>query len=203
MNRPKRVLDLVLILAFGPLIVPVLLVVALAILLVDGRPLFYTSKRLGLGSEPFAFHKFRSMVVDADRLRSAEANEADGPLYKVALDPRVTPLGALLRKYSLDELPQVLNVLRGDMHFVGPRPLPEEDIARHIEEHGEHAPWAEARALVKPGITGLWQVMGRSDLPFERMVEFDMLYLEQWSPMRDVAILIRTIPAVLMGRGAR
>ena len=202
-GRLKRILDLVVVLALGPLILPLMCFVALMVVFFDGRPVLYTSRRLGRGKKTFDFYKFRSMVVGADERRSAKDNEADGPLYKVTDDPRVTSLGSFLRKYSLDELPQLLNVLRGDMHLVGPRPLPDKDLSRHVQQHAEHAHWAEKRAQVKPGITGLWQVMGRSDLPFEKMVELDMLYLQQWSLARDIHILWRTIPAVLAGRGAR
>lgn len=198
----KRLFDVVAVLLGGAVLLPVLLGVAAAVKLHDGGPIFYVSPRAGKGGRPFPFFKFRSMVVDADRLRAATANEADGRLFKSAADPRITPLGAWLRRWSIDELPQLWNVLRGDMNLVGPRPLPVEDLAG-IERDAEHSYWFEERSRVNPGITGLWQVSGRSDLSFQRMVELDVAYIQHWSLLLDLQILIRTIPAVLRGRGAR
>ena len=151
----------------------------------------------------FDFFKFRSMVVGADKLKDQlrERNEADGRLFKLKDDPRITPFGHFIRKYSIDELPQLLNVLRGDMNLVGPRPLPAEDLAG-IEQDAEMAYWFEQRGKVNPGITGLWQVMGRSDLGFAEMVRHDIYYIQNWSFWLDVQILLKTIPAVLRGRGA-
>jgi lipopolysaccharide/colanic/teichoic acid biosynthesis glycosyltransferase len=158
---------------------------------------------VGRGGRTFDFFKFRSMVVDADRMKDElrAFNESDGRLFKMRNDPRVTPIGRFIRKYSVDELPQLLNVLRGDMNLVGPRPLPEADLAG-IEDDPEMRYWFEQRGKVKPGITGLWQVMGRSDLGFAEMVRHDIYYIQNWSFWLDVQILLKTVPAVLRGRGA-
>ena len=141
--------------------------------------------------------KFRTMVAGAERLQDEleERNEAEGALFKIRDDPRVTRVGAALRRLSLDELPQVLNVLRGEMSLVGPRPLPLRDY-RMLED------WHRQRYLVLPGITGLWQISGRSNLSFDDLVRLDFYYLENWSIWLDVAILVKTIPAVLGRRGA-
>ncbi|MGE0296597.1 sugar transferase [Pseudonocardia sp.] len=178
------------------MLLPVLLAVAIAIK-ADGGPVFFRQVRLGQGGRPFPMVKFRSMVVNAERLRSdlLTANEGAGPLFKMARDPRVTAVGAWLRRYSLDELPQLFNVLTGSMSLVGPRPpLPEE--ARG------YTPEAQRRLLVKPGMTGLWQVSGRSDLSWEESVRLDLRYVENWSMALDAMILWKTIGAVVTGRGA-
>jgi len=178
------------------ILLPVLLFVAVAIKL-DGGPVFFRQVRLGQGGRPFLMTKFRSMVVDAERLRAdlVGSNEAAGPLFKMARDPRITAVGSWLRRYSLDELPQLFNVLTGTMSLVGPRPpLPEE--ARG------YTPEAQRRLLVKPGMTGLWQVSGRSDLSWEESVRLDLRYVENWSLALDAMILWKTIGAVLGGRGA-
>jgi lipopolysaccharide/colanic/teichoic acid biosynthesis glycosyltransferase len=143
------------------------------------------------------------MVVDAEKVRASlqEKNESDGRLFKMTNDPRITPIGAFIRKYSLDELPQLLNVLRGEMNLVGPRPLPVSDL-EGIEDDVQYAYWFEQRSRVQPGITGLWQVEGRSDLGFSAMVELDVHYVNNWSLLLDLQILLKTIPAVLRGRGA-
>jgi lipopolysaccharide/colanic/teichoic acid biosynthesis glycosyltransferase len=137
------------------------------------------------------------MYQDADaRQADLEAsNEADGALFKIRRDPRVTPVGRMLRRFSIDELPQLINVLRGQMSLVGPRPLPERDFER-LED------WHKKRYLVLPGITGLWQVSGRSDLDFDDLVRLDFLYLERWSVFLDLTILMKTVPAVITRRGA-
>lgn len=198
----KRAFDLVLVLTGGALVLPGLLVVAALIKLEDGGPVLYVSKRAGRGGRTFDFYKFRSMVPDADSRRDDLPNETDGRLFKLAGDPRITRIGRVLRRWSIDELPQLLNVLNGDMNLVGPRPLPVEDLAG-IEHDPEHWFWFEQRGRVKPGITGLWQVKGRSDLPFKSMVDLDVHYIQDWSLLLDLEILLRTIPAVLRGRGAR
>ncbi len=153
--------------------------------------------RQGIGERPFACLKFRTMYVDSEhRQADLEAlNEASGALFKIRDDPRTTPVGRLLRRFSLDELPQLVNVLRGEMSLVGPRPLPERDFER-LEE------WHRKRYLVLPGITGLWQVSGRAELDFDDLVHLDFLYLEHWSLAVDLTILLKTIPAVLSRRGA-
>lgn len=184
--------------AFGLLMIsPVLLLIALLIKLNDRGPVFYRQRRVGRDGNVFMMIKFRTMVVNADHIRSEliDANEGAGPLFKMRRDPRVTRVGAVLRRYSLDELPQLFNVLGGRMSLVGPRPpLPKET------ESYERA--ARRRLLVKPGLTGLWQVSGRSDLTWDESVRLDLRYVEDWSLALDVVILWKTARAVLGGRGA-
>jgi exopolysaccharide biosynthesis polyprenyl glycosylphosphotransferase len=176
---------------------PVLLASALAIKLTSRGPLIYRSSRPGIGGQPFDCFKFRTMHADADQRQAdlEEHNEASGALFKIKEDPRVTAAGRILRRFSLDELPQLANVLRGEMSLVGPRPLPQRDFDR-MED------WHKKRYLVLPGMTGLWQVSGRSDLDFDDLVRLDFLYLERWSPFLDLTILVKTIPAVFTRRGA-
>jgi len=179
------------------LLSPVLLACALAVKLGSRGPVVFRSVRPGIGGEPFACLKFRTMRTDAEE-HQAELegeNEASGALFKIRQDPRVTPMGRMLRRFSLDELPQLWNVLRGDMSLVGPRPLPTRDFER-LED------WHKKRYLVLPGITGLWQVSGRSELDFDDLVRLDFLYLERWSVSLDLVILLKTVPAVLRRRGA-
>ena len=176
---------------------PLLAGCALAVRLTSKGPILYRSYRPGIGGKPFACLKFRTMYSDADA-RMAELehlNEADGALFKIREDPRVTPVGRWMRRFSVDELPQLWNVLRGEMSLVGPRPLPQRDYDQ-LEE------WHRKRYLVLPGITGLWQVSGRSELDFDDLVRLDFLYLEHWSVSLDLSILVKTLPAVLRGRGA-
>ncbi len=193
----KRAFDVVgatlLLIALSPL----LAAIWAAIRLSSRGPALFRSRRQGIGERPFACLKFRTMYVDADRRQGdLEAlNEASGALFKIRDDPRTTPVGRLLRRFSLDELPQLVNVLRGEMSLVGPRPLPERDFGR-LEE------WHRKRYLVLPGITGLWQVSGRSELDFDDLVRLDFLYLENWSLALDLTILLKTIPAVFSRRGA-
>jgi exopolysaccharide biosynthesis polyprenyl glycosylphosphotransferase len=200
----KRAFDLVAVFAGGTLLLPFLVAVALAIKLQDGGPILYVGQRAGRGGRRFPFYKFRSMVVNADQLKAGlrDANESDGRLFKLSNDPRITAFGAFIRKYSIDELPQLLNVILGDMNLVGPRPLPIDDL-KGIDADPEHRYWFDQRSRVNPGITGMWQVEGRSDLSFSRMVELDVYYIQNWSLFLDLQILLRTIPAVLRGRGAR
>jgi exopolysaccharide biosynthesis polyprenyl glycosylphosphotransferase len=176
---------------------PVVGIVALLVKTTSRGPVFYHSMRPGLGGMPFACFKFRTMYEDADE-RQAELeahNEAGGAIFKMRNDPRVTPVGRFLRRWSLDELPQLFNVVRGEMSLVGPRPLPERDYER-LED------WHRKRYLVLPGMTGLWQVSGRSELDFDELVRLDFLYLERWSVWLDLAIIMRTIPAVFRTKGA-
>jgi exopolysaccharide biosynthesis polyprenyl glycosylphosphotransferase len=176
---------------------PVLAAAALAVRLSSRGPMVYRSMRPGIGGVPFACLKFRTMYRDADQ-RQADLesfNEASGALFKMRDDPRMTPVGRFLRRYSIDELPQLFNVLRGEMSLVGPRPLPERDFEK-LEE------WHKKRYLVTPGITGLWQVSGRSELDFDDLVRLDFLYLERWSVFLDLSILVKTVPAVFTRRGA-
>jgi exopolysaccharide biosynthesis polyprenyl glycosylphosphotransferase len=193
----KRSFDLVGSLLITVLLSPLLLACALAIKLTSRGPVIYRSMRPGIGGAPFACFKFRTMYRDADVNQPAleEHNEASGALFKIRDDPRITPVGRLLRRFSIDELPQLFNVIRGQMSLVGPRPLPQRDYER-LED------WHKKRYLVLPGITGLWQVSGRSDLDFDDLVRLDFLYLERWSVFLDLSILIKTVPAVLSRRGA-
>ena len=160
-------------------------------------PILYRSPRPGIGGEIFHCFKFRTMATDADQRQAdlESLNEASGALFKLRRDPRLTPVGGFLRRFSLDELPQLLNVLRGEMSLVGPRPLPERDFER-LED------WHKKRYLVLPGITGLWQVSGRSELDFDELVRLDFLYLERWSVFLDLTILLKTVPAVFTRKGA-
>jgi exopolysaccharide biosynthesis polyprenyl glycosylphosphotransferase len=193
----KRTFDVVVATALLVVLSPLFLVCAAAVRFTSRGPIFYRSWRPGMGGVPFPCLKFRTMYQDADA-RQADleaANEADGALFKIRRDPRVTPIGRLLRRFSIDELPQLINVLRGQMSLVGPRPLPERDFER-LED------WHKKRYLVLPGITGLWQVSGRSDLDFDDLVRLDFLYLERWSVFLDLTILMKTVPAVITRRGA-
>jgi exopolysaccharide biosynthesis polyprenyl glycosylphosphotransferase len=176
---------------------PVWLLLAAAVKFDSSGPVFYRDRRVGLGEREFGMFKFRSMYTDAsERQAGLEAeNEASGPLFKIKDDPRVTRVGKILRRYSIDELPQVLNVLRGEMSLVGPRPLPLRDFVQ-LEE------WHRKRYLVLPGMTGLWQVSGRIELTFDDLVRLDFYYLENWSIWLDISILAKTMPAVLARRGA-
>lgn len=199
----KRAFDLTAVMLGGIVILPLIFLLAVAVKLQDGGPIIYSSPRLGKGGRIFPFFKFRSMVVGADKLRAEldAQNESDGRLFKMSNDPRITPLGAFMRKFSVDELPQLLNVLRGEMNLIGPRPLPASDL-EGIEDDVQYAYWFQQRSQVKPGITGLWQVAGRSDLGFSAMVDLDVHYVQNWSLFLDLQILVKTIPAVLKGRGA-
>jgi exopolysaccharide biosynthesis polyprenyl glycosylphosphotransferase len=177
---------------------PILLTVALLIKLTSAGPVFFTQTRLGYGKRPFQIFKFRTMVQNAERLitQVEHLNETQGPTFKLKNDPRITPLGKFLRKTSLDELPQLINVLVGDMSLVGPRPLPLRDYQGFSQD------WHRRRFSVKPGITCLWQVMGRSSIGFDEWMALDMRYIDQWSVWLDIKILFQTIPAVFRGSGA-
>ena len=193
----KRTFDIVVSVSIIVLGLPLWLAIAAAIKLSSSGPVFYRDRRVGLNQRQFTMLKFRTMEVDAEQ-RQAElewANEADGPLFKIRDDPRVTRVGALLRRLSLDEIPQVLNVLGGEMSLVGPRPLRLRDYAM-LED------WHRKRDHVLPGMTGLWQISGRSTLSFDDLVRLDFYYLENWSIWMDISILAKTIPAVLARRGA-
>jgi len=200
----KRSLDVVLVVLGGVILLPLMGLIALAIKLQDGGPVMYTQPRSGRGGRQFPFYKFRSMVGGADQMREVldELNEADGALFKMRADPRVTRIGRFIRRTSIDELPQLVNVLRGDMNLVGPRPLPMGDLVA-VRDDPEFRYWFELRSKVKPGITGPWQVMGRSELGFQEMVQHDIEYIQSWSLWLDLVLILKTIPAVLRGRGAR
>jgi exopolysaccharide biosynthesis polyprenyl glycosylphosphotransferase len=193
----KRAFDLAFSVVGGVLSLPLCALIALAIKLDSPGPVFFTQTRIGRNGLTFRCYKFRSMVEGAAEMRSdlGELNEASGPLFKVRNDPRRTRVGRLIRRFSLDELPQIINVLRGEMSWVGPRPnLPEE-----VEQYQE---WHKKRLTVSPGITGMWQVSGRSDLTFDEMVLLDIYYVENWNLAMDLGILLRSIPAILGARGA-
>jgi lipopolysaccharide/colanic/teichoic acid biosynthesis glycosyltransferase len=179
------------------LVLPLWLLIGLAIKLTSRGPVLYADPRVGLSEREFHMLKFRTMVAGAaEQQQSLElANEASGALFKIREDPRVTSIGRVLRRYSLDEVPNLLNVLRGEMSLVGPRPLPLRDY-RLLDD------WHRRRYNVLPGITGLWQVAGRADLTFDDLVRLDFYYLENWSIWLDVSILVRTPFAVLRRRGA-
>jgi len=171
-----------------------MIVIALAIKLTSGGPVFFRQVRLGRGGEPFRMWKFRTMVDGADRLMLEDLNEADGLLFKIRSDPRVTAVGRLLRRWSIDELPQLVNVLRGEMSIVGPRPLP---VALEV-----HDAVSIRRLSVNPGITGLWQVSGRSDTSWDECLRLDLAYVDSASLAVDLWILLRTAGAVLRRAGA-
>ena len=176
---------------------PLWVAIACAIKVTSPGPVFYRDQRIGLGDRPFGMMKFRTMYQDAAGRQAAleAANEASGPLFKIKDDPRVTRVGGFLRRFSLDELPQVLNVLWGEMSLVGPRPLP-------IRDYEQLQEWHRKRYRVLPGMTGLWQVSGRIDLSFDDLVRLDFYYIEHWSIWHDISILAKTLPAVLARRGA-
>jgi exopolysaccharide biosynthesis polyprenyl glycosylphosphotransferase len=193
----KRACDVV-ISAVGLLVLaPLLVGVALAIKLTSRGPVIFRQERIGLRGRPFTLLKFRTMVVGADLMLKElrELNEADGPLFKLRKDPRVTRIGRILRRYSIDELPQLINVLKGEMSLVGPRPPLADEVALYSD-------WQLDRLEVRPGITGLWQVSGRSELPFEEYVRLDLFYVENWSIAYDLYILSKTIPMLVSSRGA-
>ena len=189
-----RVLAAVLIVLFAPL----MLLIALAVLIGIGRPVLYVQRRGGLYGHPFSMLKFRTMRNGAEQERAAldGLNEMDGPVFKMRDDPRVTPLGRILRRASLDELPQLFNVLAGQMSIVGPRPLPIEETQALTGRH-------RRRLSIRPGLTCLWQVSGRNDLTFAEWMALDLEYVDRWTLWLDLAILLRTIPAIVSRRGAR
>jgi exopolysaccharide biosynthesis polyprenyl glycosylphosphotransferase len=193
----KRTFDLALATVGLLLLAPALLLIGIAVKLSSRGPAIYRSTRPGIGGKPFDCFKFRTMRERAEQLQAdlEPLNEQSGVLFKIRRDPRLTKVGRFLRRFSLDELPQLVNVLRGEMSLVGPRPLPMRDFER-LEE------WHKKRYLVLPGMTGLWQVSGRSELDFDDLVRLDFLYLERWSIALDMSILLKTIPAVLSRRGA-
>jgi exopolysaccharide biosynthesis polyprenyl glycosylphosphotransferase len=193
----KRTFDLVVATVLLIVLSPLLLAIALAIKLTSRGPVLFRSRRPGIGTQPFDCLKFRTMHTDAEQRQEEleELNEATGALFKIRRDPRVTRIGRFLRRFSLDELPQLVNVLRGEMSMVGPRPLPHRDYTRLAD-------WHRKRYLVLPGLTGLWQVSGRAELDFDELVRLDFLYLETWSVFLDLSIVLKTLPAVLRSRGA-
>lgn len=193
----KRLLDIAMAALGLVASIPIWMAIAIAIRIDSPGPAIFVQERVGLDGKRFKFYKFRSMHVDAEtRLAEVEANnEVDGPVFKMRRDPRVTTVGAFLRRTSLDELPQLVNVLKGDMSMVGPRPPLPNEVARY-------RPSDLIRLSVKPGLTCLWQVRGRSTVGFDKWMEYDREYVHTVSPAVDLAILIQTVGAVLSGRGA-
>jgi exopolysaccharide biosynthesis polyprenyl glycosylphosphotransferase len=193
----KRAFDIAVSAAALLLLWPLLLAVALAIKLQDGGPALFRQQRVGLQRRPFTLLKFRTMVPRAESLLAdlMSRNEADGPLFKVREDPRITRIGRWLRRYSVDELPQLINVLKGEMSLVGPRPPLAAEVAAYED-------WQLDRLEVRPGITGLWQVSGRSNLSFDEYVRLDLFYIENWSIAYDLFIVAKTLPLLLFPRGA-
>lgn len=193
----RRWLDLGLGLLVLALIWPVLLLSALAVALSSRGPVFFVQTRIGQHGVPFRMIKFRSMYADAEARRAAliDQSDRDGLCLKIRKDPRITPVGRVLRRWSLDELPQIFNVLKGDMSLVGPRPALPQEVADYPDRaHGRH--------LVLPGITGLWQVSGRAEIGFDQMIEMDLHYVRTASVATNLSILLRTFGAVVSGRGA-
>jgi lipopolysaccharide/colanic/teichoic acid biosynthesis glycosyltransferase len=195
-RRLKRVIDVVGASLLLLLVAPMLALIAIAVVTDSSGPVLFRQERIGRNGRPFAMWKFRTMVADAERLHaSLVALSRDPDWLDLDVDPRVTRLGRILRKSSLDELPQLVNVVRGQMSLVGPRPLIPVD-------HARVPPWARRRVDATPGITGLWQVAGRTSLSFTEMLRLDCRYVDTWSLGRDLLILVRTVPAVLSGKGA-
>lgn len=194
----KRLVDVALAGVLLVVFAPMMLAVATAVKLTSAGPVFFRQERFGLNKRRFYMLKFRSMMVDAESRQAAveHLNETSGPAFKIRNDPRVTPIGSFLRRFSLDELPQLFNVLMGQMSLVGPRPLPLRDVNRFSEA------WVMRRFSVKPGITCLWQIGGRSNTDFDRWIELDLQYIDGWSLWLDWTILLKTIPAVVTSRGA-
>ncbi len=197
----KRVFDVVLSVLALLALLPLFALIAVLIKATSKGSVLHKSRRIGKGGRQFTFLKFRSMYSDSDPRKVIADNEKSGHIFKIRNDPRVTPVGRLLRKYSLDELPQLINILFGEMSFVGPRPLPASDLGPDGMSK-QYIAWSEGRAKVYPGLTGLWQVSGRSDLPFEDMVRLDLSYIQNWSLALDIRILLETPLLVLRGAGA-
>lgn len=193
----KRLFDIV---ASGValwMLLPLLLVVALLVKLTSKGPVFFRQSRVGLHGRPFPMLKFRTMVVNAEALKASlqSQNEQSGPVFKMKNDPRITAIGRFLRKHSIDELPQLINVLRGDMSVVGPRPPVPQEVAKY-------QPWQRRRLSVRPGLTCIWQVSGRNQITFEEWMYLDMRYIDNWSLSEDIGLILKTLPIVFTGRGA-
>jgi exopolysaccharide biosynthesis polyprenyl glycosylphosphotransferase len=198
----KRAIDLLGAAALTVLLSPLLLLVIIATWLESPGPVIYKQRRCLSGTDKaFDIYKFRSMTVEADQGKTILQNESTGALFKVRRDPRVTRVGRLIRRYSIDELPQLINIFKGEMSLVGPRPLPLEDFARLSEDDAVDA-FCNHRSAMKPGLTGLWQISGRSDLGFREMILLDVYYIENHTHLFDLEIMLRTIPAVILARGA-
>jgi lipopolysaccharide/colanic/teichoic acid biosynthesis glycosyltransferase len=193
----KRLFDFVLVIIGSPFALIIAIPIMMAIKLDSPGPIFYKQVRVGRWGKPFGCYKFRSMYVDADQDKKElmKQNEADEIVFKMREDPRVTRVGRIIRKLSIDELPQLFNVLKGEMSLVGPRPAVPEEVEYYKFDYLQ-------RLETVPGITGLQQVSGRSDLEFKRWIELDLLYVQEQSLLKDIEILIKTIPAVISGKGA-
>lgn len=193
----KRILDVMLIVLALPVLLPVFALIAAVVALTSPGPVFFVQTRVGLGGRGFGMIKFRSMYQDAEARRAEveKMSDREGICLKLKNDPRVTPVGRILRRWSLDELPQLINVLMGDMSLVGPRPA-------LLSEVAVYPPHAHARTDVLPGITGLWQVSGRADIGFDEMIQLDLHYAARVSVIADILILLRTAQAVVSGKGA-
>lgn len=193
----KRLFDIVVSAAALAILSPLLILVAILIKLTSRGPVFFKQKRIGLYGREFYMLKFRSMVENAEALKASlmAMNEQEGPTFKIRRDPRVTPVGRVIRRFSIDELPQLINVFFGDMSVVGPRPTPPNEVSKY-------EPWQKRRHSVRPGITCVWQVSGRNDIQFEQWMYLDLRYIDHWSFKEDIKIILKTIPAVLSGKGA-
>jgi exopolysaccharide biosynthesis polyprenyl glycosylphosphotransferase len=193
----KRAIDVTVSVLGMILLFPFFLLIALLIRLDSPGPVLFRQIRVGKGERLFACYKFRSMYQGADDQKESlrDLNEAGGAFFKIRNDPRITRLGRILRRGSMDELPQLFNVMMGHMSLVGPRPAPPSEVQRY-------QPWHKRRLEVSPGMTGLWQVSGRSELTFDEMVLLDLYYIENWSPVMDIQIMLRTLPTVISGEGA-
>jgi len=194
----RRILDVVLAVVLLVVTFPVSLITALFIKLTSPGPVLFKQERCGLNGRLFVMYKFRSMIDNAEQLRfELEAlNEMDGPVFKSSRDPRITLIGKIIRRFSIDELPQLYNVLRGDMSLVGPRPPLPQEVARYVR-------WQRRRLSMKPGITCLWQISGRNGVSFDDWMKLDLTYIDNWSLLLDLKILLKTVPVVLLGRGAK
>jgi exopolysaccharide biosynthesis polyprenyl glycosylphosphotransferase len=194
----KRLVDIVCSAAALLVLSPLLVGVAIAIKITSPGPVFFKQVRVGLHGAKFNLLKFRSMVVDADALKDqllAQNEHKEGPVFKMKNDPRITSIGRFIRKYSIDELPQLVNILRGDMTIVGPRPAVPREVV-------QYKAWQRRRLSVRPGLTCTWQVSGRNEIPFEQWMRMDLQYVDQWSLAMDAALILKTVPVVLTGKGA-
>lgn len=193
----KRSMDVICSLIAIIVLSPILLLTCIAVRATSPGKCIYTQIRVGKNGKYFTMYKFRSMYLNADKILEelANKNEMDGPVFKMKHDPRITPVGRFIRKFSIDELPQLFNILNGDMSIVGPRPALPKEVAQYTGRDSE-------RLLVKPGLTCIWQVSGRSDIDFKQWMELDRQYIKTRSIFLDILLIIKTIPAVLLGRGA-
>jgi exopolysaccharide biosynthesis polyprenyl glycosylphosphotransferase len=194
----RRILDIVLTLVLAIVWVPITVITAILIKLTSPGPVLFRQERCGLNGRIFTMYKLRSMIDNAEQLRfELEAlNEMDGPVFKSSRDPRITPIGRIIRRFSIDEFPQFYNVLRGDMSLVGPRPPLPQEVSKYQR-------WQKRRLSMKPGITCLWQISGRNEVSFDDWMKLDLTYIDNWSLLLDLKILLKTVPVVLLGRGAK